>query len=385
MTPLAPHRRITIKIGSALLVDKTGRLRAPWLAALAEDIAALKSEGREIVVVSSGAIALGRGLLGLSAVALTLEQSQAAASAGQIALSQAWAEALGRHGIVTGQILITPNITEERRYFLNARTTIKTLLGLGAVPIINENDSVATAEIRYGDNDRLSARVATMVEADLLVLLSDIDGLYTAPPAKDPTATHIPQVKSITPAIEAMAGGAASHLSRGGMTTKIEAGKIATQAGTAMIIAKGTEPHPLRALAEGGLHTLFHPVSNRAQSRKRWIMGTLTLAGTVRVDAGAARALRQGRSLLPIGVTKITGEFERGDTIAILDPDGRELARGLSGLDSEDARLVMGKRSDTIGELLGVGNRAEMVHRDNLVLLGTQDDISLGEDNHEPG
>jgi glutamate 5-kinase len=385
MTPLAPHRRITIKIGSALLVDKTGRLRAPWLAALAEDIAALKSEGREIVVVSSGAIALGRGLLGLSAVALTLEQSQAAASAGQIALSQAWAEALGRHGIVTGQILITPNITEERRYFLNARTTIKTLLGLGAVPIINENDSVATAEIRYGDNDRLSARVATMVEADLLVLLSDIDGLYTAPPAKDPTATLIPEVKSITPAIEAMAGGAASHLSRGGMTTKIEAGKIATQAGTAMIIAKGTEPHPLRALAEGGLHTLFHPVSNRAQSRKRWIMGTLTLAGTVRVDAGAARALRQGRSLLPIGVTRITGEFERGDTIAILDPDGRELARGLSGLDSEDARLVMGKRSDTIGELLGVGNRAEMVHRDNLVLLGTQDDISLGEDNHEPG
>lgn len=372
MNPLAPYRRITIKIGSALLVDKAGKLRAEWLAGLAEDIAALKAEGREVVIVSSGAIALGRGLLGLSAIALTLEQSQAAASAGQIALSQAWAEALGRHAIVTGQILITPNITEERRYYLNARTTIQTLLGLGAIPIINENDSVATAEIRYGDNDRLSARVATMIEADLLVLLSDIDGLYTAPPAKDPDAQHLPVVERITPAIEAMAGGAASHLSRGGMTTKVEAGKIATLAGTAMIIAKGTADHPLRRLTEGGLHTLFRAASSRAQSRKRWIMGTLAVAGTLSVDAGAARALRDGRSLLPIGVTRITGEFERGDTVAVLDPDGREIARGLSGLDSEDARLVMGKRSDTIGDLLGVGSRSEMIHRDNLVLLGAK-------------
>jgi glutamate 5-kinase len=373
--PLAPYRRITIKIGSALLVDKAGKLRATWLAGLAEDIAALKGEGREVVIVSSGAIALGRGLLGLSAVALTLEQSQAAASAGQIALSQAWAEALGRHGIVTGQILITPNITEERRYYLNARTTIGTLLGLGAIPIINENDSVATAEIRYGDNDRLSARVATMIEADLLVLLSDIDGLYTAPPAKDPDATHLPVVERITPAIEAMAGGAASHLSRGGMTTKVEAGKIATLAGTAMIIAKGTDDHPLRRLTQGGLHTLFRAATSRAQSRKRWIMGTLAVAGTLSVDAGAARALAQGRSLLPIGVTRISGEFERGDTVAITDPDGRELARGLVGLDSDDARLVMGKRSDMIVELLGVGNRTEMVHRDNLVLLGAKEEV----------
>ena len=373
--PLAKYRRITIKIGSALLVDKAGKLRASWLAGLAEDIAALKAEGREVVIVSSGAIALGRGLLGLSALALTLEQSQAAASAGQIALSQAWAEALGKHGIVTGQILITPNITEERRYYLNARTTIQTLLGLGAIPIINENDSVATAEIRYGDNDRLSARVATMIEADLLVLLSDIDGLYTAPPAKDPTATHLPVVATITPAIEAMAGGAASHLSRGGMTTKVEAGKIATLAGTAMIIAKGTEDHPLRRLTEGGLHTLFKPATTRAQSRKRWIMGTLAVAGTVQVDAGAAGALRQGRSLLPIGVTRITGEFERGDTIAVLNPDGREIARGLASLDSEDARLVMGKRSDVMAELLGAGNRSEMVHRDNLVLTGAKETV----------
>ncbi len=374
--PLAPYRRITIKIGSALLVDKSGKLRASWLAALAEDIAALKAEGRDIVIVSSGAIALGRGLLGLSATTLTLEQSQAAASAGQIALSQAWAEALGRHDIVTGQILITPNITEERRYFLNARTTIQTLLGLGAIPIINENDSVATAEIRYGDNDRLSARVATMIEADLLVLLSDIDGLYTAPPARDPDATHIPVVERITPAIEAMAGGAASHLSRGGMTTKVEAGKIATLAGTAMIIAKGTETHPLKRLAEGGLHTLFHAATSRAQSRKRWIMGTLAVSGTVQVDAGAAGALKNGRSLLPVGVTRIAGEFQRGDTIAVIGPDGTEIARGLSGLDSDDARLVMGKKSDMVVELLGAGNRSELVHRDNLVLTGTMEETT---------
>ncbi|HWV20087.1 MAG TPA: glutamate 5-kinase [Devosia sp.] len=373
---LAPYRRITIKIGSALLVDKAGKLRKAWLDDLAEDIAALKAEGRDIVVVSSGAIALGRGLLGLSAVSLTLEQSQAAASAGQIALSQAWAEALARHNIVTGQILITPNITEERRYYLNARTTVTTLLGLGAIPIFNENDSVATAEIRYGDNDRLSARVATMIEADCLVLLSDIDGLYTAPPAKDPNARHIPVVESITPAIEAMAGGAASHLSRGGMTTKVEAGKIATLAGTAMVIAKGTENHPLRMLTEGGRHTLFHPARSRAQARKRWIMGTLTVAGTIQVDAGATSALKQGRSLLPIGVTKVNGEFERGDTVAVLDPDGREIARGLSGFDSGDARLIIGKRSDVVIELLGAGSRSAMIHRDNMVLTTAMEEMN---------
>jgi len=374
MNALASYKRLTIKIGSALLVDKTGKLRAEWLADLAADIAALKATGCEVVIVSSGAIALGRGRLGLSAVALTLEQSQAAASAGQIALSQAWADALGRHGIVTGQILITPNITEERRYYLNARTTIATLLGLGAVPIINENDSVATAEIRYGDNDRLSARVATMIEADCLVLLSDIDGLYTAPPAKDPDAAHIPVVKTITPAIEAMAGGAASHLSRGGMTTKVEAGKIATQAGTAMIIAKGTDSHPLLSLMNGGLHTLFHAAQSRAQARKRWIMGTLAVGGSLQVDAGAARALLTGKSLLPIGVTKVGGTFERGDAIAVLNPDGVEIARALAGLDSDEARLVMGKRSDAVIELLGAGNRAAVVHRDNLVLVGAKED-----------
>jgi glutamate 5-kinase len=376
MTPLSPYRRLTIKIGSALLVDSaTGKLRSSWLADLSEDIAVLKAAGTEVVIVSSGAIALGRRLLKLDAIALPLEQSQAAASAGQIALSQAWAEALGRHGIVTGQILITPNITEERRYYLNARTTIATLLSLGAVPIINENDSVATAEIRYGDNDRLSARVATMIEADCLVLLSDVDGLYTAPPAKDPTATHLPEIASITPAIEAMAGGAASHLSRGGMTTKVEAGKIATQAGTAMIIAKGTENHPLKALTDGARHTLFHPAQSRAQARKRWIMGTLAVAGTLQVDAGAARALLTGKSLLPIGVTKVKGQFERGDAIAITDPDGAEIARGLAGLDSEEARLVMGKRGPTVVELLGTGNRSELVHRDNMVMVSKAGEV----------
>ncbi|HEX4296446.1 MAG TPA: glutamate 5-kinase, partial [Devosia sp.] len=275
----------------------------------------------------------------------------------------------GRHGIVTGQILITPNITEERRYFLNARTTITTLLNLGAVPIINENDSVATAEIRYGDNDRLSARVATMVEADCLVLLSDIDGLYTAPPARDPAANHIPYVPQITAEIEAMAGGAASHLSRGGMTTKIEAGKIATQAGTAMIIARGTDLHPLRALENGGTHTLFAAAESRAQARKRWIMGTLAPAGEVHVDAGAARALLDGKSLLPIGVTGVTGEFVRGDAVAILDPTGREIARGLVALGRDEAELVKGKNSRRVAEILGLGGRSELVHRDNMVVL----------------
>jgi glutamate 5-kinase len=367
---LSPYKRLTIKIGSALLVDgKTGKLRQAWLQSLAEDIAALKAEGRDVVIVSSGAISLGRRLLKLDALSLPLEQSQAAASAGQIALSQAWAEALSAHGIITGQILITPNITEERRYYLNARTTISTLLSLGAVPIINENDSVATAEIRYGDNDRLSARVATMIEADLLVLLSDIDGLYTAPPARDPDAKHLPHVASITPAIEAMAGGAASHLSRGGMTTKIEAGKIATLAGTAMIIAKGTEAHPLRTLREGGRHTLFDAVQSPAAARKRWIMGTLGVAGQLHVDAGAAQALRGGKSLLPIGVTRVAGEFSRGDAVSVVDPDGVEIARGLVGLDSDEAALVKGKKSQAVIEMLGVGHRGEIIHRDNLVLL----------------
>lgn len=367
---LAPYRRLVVKIGSALLVDAaTGKLRGEWLAALAADVAALKSAGCDVVIVSSGAIALGRRILGLDARALPLEQSQAAASAGQIALSQAWASHLETHGIVTGQILLTPNITEERRYFLNARTTVNTLLGLGAVPIINENDSVATTEIRYGDNDRLSARVATMIEADMLVLLSDIDGLYTAPPAREPDARHIPLVADITPEIEAMAGGAASHLSRGGMTTKIEAAKIATKAGTAMIIARGTGLNPLGALMTGGTHTLFAPTATPTAARKRWIMGTLEVTGHITIDEGAVQALRTGRSLLPIGVTGLRGDFVRGDAVAILDPEGREIARGLVGLDRDAADRVKGKKSDEIRAIFGADSRTELVHRDNLVLV----------------
>lgn len=370
LNALQPYRRLTVKIGSALLVDdQTGRLRRDWLDSLCADIAALKAAGCAVVVVSSGAIALGRKLLGLAAQTLPLEQSQAAASAGQIALSQGWSEGLAHHGIVAGQILITPNITEERRYFLNARTTITTLLGLGAVPVINENDSVATAEIRYGDNDRLSARVATMIEADCLVLLSDVDGLYSAPPGKDPSAHHLPHVEAITPEIEAMAGGAASHLSRGGMQTKIEAGKIATQAGTAMIIAKGTDRHPLQALREGGRHTLFAASQSRAQARKRWIMGSLEVGGAIHVDDGAARALLAGKSLLPIGVTRITGDFVRGDTVVIKDPAGHEIARGLAGLGRTEADMVKGKNSAQVSEILGALSRTELVHRDNLVVL----------------
>ena len=368
--PLASYGRITVKIGSALLVDSESEgVRTEWLRSLAADIHALRKDGREVIVVSSGAIALGRRLLHLERAALTLEQSQAAASVGQIALSRAWEESLSDFGIVTGQILITPNITEERRYYLNARTTITTLMQLGAVPIINENDSVATAEIRYGDNDRLSARVATMIEADCLVLLSDVDGLYTAPPGQDPAARHLPVVEEITATIQAMAGGAASHYSRGGMQTKIEAGRIATKSGTAMIIAEGSRRHPLQALRDGARHTLFCPAAAPAHARKRWIMGSLGVAGRLRIDAGAVRALALGKSLLPVGVTRIEGDFARGDAVSILDPDGIEVARGLVGLDSELARRVMGRNSDHVADILGHEARSELVHRDNLVVL----------------
>ncbi|MEQ8700558.1 MAG: glutamate 5-kinase [Bauldia litoralis] len=359
-----------MKIGSALLVDRTGRLRADWLAGLAQDVAGLKAAGREIVIVSSGAIALGRSLLGLSALSLTLEQSQAAASAGQIALSQAWAEALGQHGIVTGQILITPNITEERRYYLNARTTIQTLLGLGAIPIINENDSVATAEIRYGDNDRLSARVATMIEADLLVLLSDIDGLYSAPPRDDPDARHLPMVDRVTPEIEAMAGSAGSELSRGGMLTKIEAAKIATSAGTAMLIASGHAGNPLRRIAGGERCTWFAAQTTPVRARKKWISGHVETQGALVVDDGAMKALRAGKSLLPAGVREIRGRFQRGDAVAIVGLAGAEIGRGLVAYDAADAERIAGRNSREIEAILGYAGRAEMIHRDDMALRG---------------
>ncbi|MCU0883673.1 MAG: glutamate 5-kinase [Beijerinckiaceae bacterium] len=367
---ISQFRRIVIKVGSALLVDRArGRARHGWLAALAEDIAELHGRGADVQVVSSGAIALGRTLLGMPAGALKLEESQAAAAVGQIALARTWAEALGHHGITAGQILVTLADTEERQRYLNARATIGRLLDMRAVPVINENDTVATSEIRYGDNDRLAARVATMTGADLLVLFSDIDGLYTAPPASDPSAEHIPVVPRITAQIEAMAGGAASELSRGGMTTKIEAGKIAVSGGTHMLIADGRPKNPLAAIANGARCTWFLSASTPATARKTWIGGTLEPRGVVHVDAGAARALMTGASLLPVGVSKVEGEFQRGDAVVIRDAAGTELGRGLVAYDIAEARLVLGKPSREIEAALGHPGQAEMIHRDDMALV----------------
>jgi glutamate 5-kinase len=362
------YSRIVIKVGSSLLVDRQAGLRKPWLSALAEDVAALRRDGRDVIVVSSGAIALGRTLLGLGLRDLRLEESQAAAAVGQIALSRAWSETLGQEGLATGQVLVTLEDTSTRRRYLNARATVETLLKLGAVPVVNENDTVATSEIRYGDNDRLAARVATMIGADLLILLSDVDGLYTASPALDPAASHIPEVAEITPQIDAMAGGAASVLSRGGMRTKIEAGKIATQAGTAMIITSGLTNHPIRLLGEGAKSTLFHASAEPVSAYKSWIAGQAKPAGTLTVDTGAINALRTGKSLLAAGVRKVAGSFDRGDTIAICDDSGSEIARGLAAYDAGEARLIAGKKSGEIEAILGYAPRAAMVHRDDLVL-----------------
>ena len=368
--PLLKYRRVVIKIGSALLVDRATGLKKAWLDAMCTDVANLKANGVEVLVVSSGAIALGRTVLNVPAGALKLEESQAAAAVGQIALARAWSESLSTDAIVAGQVLLTLGDTEERRRYLNARATINQLLKLGAVPIINENDTVATTEIRYGDNDRLAARVATMVGADLLVLLSDIDGLYTAPPHLDPNARFLETIAEITPEIEAMAGGAASELSRGGMRTKIDAGKIATTAGCAMIIASGKPNHPLAAIEEGARSSWFAPSGSPVTARKTWIAGQLLPAGTLSVDAGAEEALRSGKSLLPAGVRDVTGSFSRGDTIAILGTSGREIARGLAGYDADEARQIAGKKSAEIAAILGYAGRAAMVHRDDMVMTG---------------
>ncbi|MBX9459553.1 MAG: glutamate 5-kinase [Rhizobium sp.] len=367
-TSLSACRRIVIKIGSALLVDRASGLRKAWLEAMCADIAGLAARGVEVLVVSSGAIAMGRAVLGIGAGALKLEESQAAAAVGQIALARAWSEGLSRHDIVAGQILLTLGDTEERRRYLNARATIGQLLKMKAVPVINENDTVATTEIRYGDNDRLAARVATMVGADMLVLLSDIDGLFTAPPHLDPKAEFLPFIPAITPEIEAMAGGAASELSRGGMRTKIDAGKIATAAGCAMIIASGKVDHPLRAIMDGARHSRFAPSPEPVKGWKTWIAGKLLPAGRLVIDEGAERALLTGKSLLPAGVQSIEGEFSRGDTVAVISHDGREIARGLSGYDAQEARLITGKKSADIEGILGYAGRAAMVHRDDMVM-----------------
>ena len=373
---LPDYRRVVVKVGSALLVDRAKGLKRAWLASLVDDIATLADGGVEVLVVSSGAIALGRSVLGLGRRALKLEESQACAAIGQIALASAWSEELGKRGRRSGQVLVTLGDTEERRRYLNVRATISTLLKLKAIPVINENDTVATSEIRYGDNDRLAARVATMIGADLLVLLSDIDGLYTAPPALDPDARHIPSVERITPQIEAMAGAAASELSRGGMRTKLEAGKIATAAGTAMIVTSGERMSPLSAIDRGERATFFRPSDHPVKGYKTWIAGQLEPAGRLRVDAGAVSALLSGKSLLPAGVRAVEGSFARGDTVAVLGPNGREVARGLIAYDAPDAVRIAGRKSTEIAAILGYEARAAMVHRDDLVVSGMPEMIA---------
>ena len=366
---LADFRRVVVKVGSSLLVDvRAGRLRESWLASLAADLADFHRGQRDVLVVSSGAIALGRAVLKLASGPLKLEDSQAAAAVGQIALARTWTEALSRHGIIAGQVLVTLGDTEERRRYLNARSTIDTLLQWRAVPVINENDTVATNEIRFGDNDRLAARVATMVSADLLVLLSDIDGLYDAPPDTNAEARHIPRVSRITPEIEAMAGAAGSELSRGGMQTKIEAARIATNAGTHMVIASGGIEHPLRAIAEGARCTWFLTAANPVTARKKWIAGALESKGTLTIDAGAVAALRRGKSLLPAGVVGVEGSFARGDAVIIRGRHGAEIGRGLCAYDADDAQKIKGRSSADIASILGFSGRAEMVHRDDLAV-----------------
>jgi len=366
---LTDFRRIVVKVGSSLLVDAAaGRVREEWLASLAQDIAALHRDKRDLLVVSSGAIALGRSVLRLPGGLLRLEDSQAAAAVGQIALARIWAEVLSRHGITAGQVLVTLQDTEERRRYLNARSTIERLLEWRAVPVINENDTVATNEIRYGDNDRLAARVATMASADLLVLLSDIDGLYDAPPGENKQAKLVPLVSQITPEIEAMAGAAGSELSRGGMQTKIEAGKIATRAGTHMVIASGRVPHALDAITRGAPCTWFLTPANPVTARKKWIAGSLEPKGILVIDTGAVAALRRGKSLLPAGVIRIDGQFARGDAVIIRGPDGEEVGRGLVAYDADDAEKIKGRSSADILLILGFEGRTEMVHRDHLVV-----------------
>ncbi|MBN8955839.1 MAG: glutamate 5-kinase [Rhizobiales bacterium] len=372
---LGDFRRVVVKVGSSLLVDaKAGRVRETWLSSLAADIAALHKAKCDILVVSSGAIALGRSVLKLPRGALKLEDSQAAAAVGQIALARIWAKTLGQHGITAGQVLVTLGDTEERRRYLNARSTIDKLLEWRSVPIINENDTVATNEIRYGDNDRLAARVATMMSADLLVLLSDIDGLYDKPPSESKNANLIPVIEHITPKIEAMAGASGSELSRGGMFTKIEAGKIATTAGTHMVIASGKTEHPLRAIIDGGRCSWFLTPANPVTARKKWIAGSLEPKGTLTIDAGAVAALRRGKSLLPAGIVQVGGRFERGDAVVLRGPDGGEVGRGLVAYDAADAERIRGRSSGDIATILGFNGRAAMVHRDDLVLAWSDDD-----------
>jgi glutamate 5-kinase len=368
---LKDFRRIVVKVGSSLLVDSSaGGLKREWLASLAADIAGLHGERRDVLVVSSGAIALGRSVLRLPVGVLKLEDSQAAAAVGQIALARAWSEALGAHSLTAGQVLVTLGDTEERRRYLNARSTIAKLLEWRSIPVINENDTVATNEIRYGDNDRLAARVAAMTSADLLVLLSDVDGLYDRPPGTGSGAKLVPIVARITPEIEAMAGSSGSELSRGGMLTKIEAGKIATTSGIHMVIASGRIQHPLQAIGDGAGCTWFLTPANPVTARKKWIAGSLEPRGALIIDAGAVKALRGGKSLLPAGVIKVEGTFGRGDAVVVRGPDGHEVGRGLVAYDADDAEKIRGRSSADVLLILGYTGRTEMIHRDDLALGG---------------
>jgi glutamate 5-kinase len=362
--------RIVIKIGSALLVDPERNLRKTWLNSLIDDISKLIEAGKEVLIVSSGAVALGRSQLGSfqKSEHLKLEESQAAAAIGQIELNRAYNESLNRHRLSCGQILLTLGDTETRRRYLNARATINTLIQSSVIPIINENDSVATAEIRYGDNDRLAARVASMVNADLLILLSDIDGLYSQPPTDNPTANLLEYVEVITAEIENMAGESTNQNSRGGMKTKIEAAKIATASGTTMVIGSGKPDNPITKIAEGARSTWFAPAQNPVNDRKKWIAGGLEVSGLIVVDSGAIVALKSDKSLLPAGVTQITGNFSRGDTVEIADLDGIRIGRGLIEYDSDDARKIAGLQTTEIQSVLRQPIRSTMIHRDNLVL-----------------
>jgi glutamate 5-kinase len=369
-TPLTAARRIVVKVGSALLVDaRTGRLNRSWLKTLVDDLLRLHRRGQQVILVSSGAIALGRRHLGLAQGALRLEESQAAAAVGQIRLAHAYKELLEAGDVTVAQVLLTLEDSEQRTRYLNARATLEALLTLKAIPVINENDTVATAEIRYGDNDRLAARVAQMASADCLVLLSDIDGLYTADPHRDPRAQFIERVMRVTPEIEAMAGRSNSELGSGGMVTKIAAARIAVNAGCHMCIASGHQRHPLRRLESGARCTWFMPASTPLAARKQWIAGTLRPAGAIHIDAGALRALQAGKSLLAAGVTGTLGRFESGETVSVLAPDGVEVARGIAAYSDSDASRIMGRRSSEIEAILGFRGREELIHRDDLVIL----------------
>lgn len=372
LTPMAAPdilsaRRLVVKIGSALLVDRRTGLRVGWLGALAQDVAALKARGADVILVSSGSIALGRGVLGLAAGPLALEQAQAAAAVGQIRLARAYEEVLAPHGITTGQVLVTLEDTEDRRRYLNSRATMETLLGLGVVPIVNENDTVATDEIRYGDNDRLAAQIAVTVGADQLVLLSDVDGFYSANPKEDPSAQRFDLIREITPRIEAMAGDAISGVSKGGMKTKLMAARIAVAGGCAMAIMEGSVLRPLTALAQGAPRTWFLAQGDPQAARKRWI-NAMKPRGELRVDAGAVAALRAGKSLLPAGVSGVTGSFGRGDPVAILGPSGDTLGKGLVRYTAAETRAIAGHRSGEIEAILGYAGRAALIHRDDMVV-----------------